>query len=510
MKGAAAILRRVRQRNGQVVPLVAMCMVVFFGFAALVFDLGRAFVAQKQLQAAVNAAALVAGQTLPNATNANIAAAAYGGGVGEKNAVRGYGVTAGSPSVTFECVSHAPNYTSGSCPADTSNTGCHPSGTQPTQPSGATTCNAVLVKETATVSTTFASSFLPSITISASATAGARGGKSHPIHAYVILDNTQSITQGCSGAVPGVSSPEKIDCAKAGMQALLEALWPCDSSLSSCGTATANSAAADGTPQLGANVAYPVDEVGLLVFPAIKVPSPASSTPVGDEIDCNANDNFSVTYPPWTPYTYNAGATDGGIPSSDAYLGYQAVALSSDYRSSVAATTLNWTTSKLVETVDWGQCSGSKYPGGDYYGLKVIGGQGSYLAGAITEAQHLLDASAQPGVTNAIIVESDGQLNNPKTFTDYNPCNSAISAATQAKAAGTVIYSIAYGSNGTACPDKNYGYTDLETMTDIASNAGTFFDEPTAGVLTTDFQQVGTDLSDSRLIPVCTAAPPGC
>jgi hypothetical protein len=281
--------------------------------------------------------------------------------------------------------------------------------------------------------------------------------------------------------------------------------------LTSCGTTTANTAAADGTPQLGANVANPVDEVGLLVFPAIKVLSPASTTPVGDEIDCQKTDSFSDTYPQWTPYIYNSAQSDGGIPSTDTYLGYQAVGLSSDYRPSVANTTLNWTTSNSVEAVDWGQCPDSTYPGsGDYYGLKDIGGQGSYLAGTITEAQHLLDVNARPGATNAIIIESDGQLNDPKTFTDNNPCSSAINAATQAKAAGTIIYSIAYGSNGTRCPDTTSSYTDVQTMQAIASNAETFYNSPTAGDLTQTFQQVGTDLTGSRLIPDCSAAPPGC
>lgn len=513
MKWEAAIPRRVRRQDGQVLPLVALLLVVLLGCAALVIDVGRLFVAQQRLQAAVNAAALVAGQDLPNATNAYADAVSYSGATGDKNAVGGSGVTAGSPTVTFECVSHAPNYTSGAsptCPTDSSSANCQPTGAQPPQPSGATTCNAVKVSETATVQTTIGSLFLPSWTISASATAAARGGTPHPIHAYVILDNTQSMTDSCSATVTGVSKPDRLDCAKAGMRTLLQTLWPCGGS-SACGSATANTAAADGTPQLGANVAAPDDEVGLLVFPAIKVLSPASSTPVGDEIDCKNGESFSVTYPPWAAYTYSSGASDGGIPSSDDDLGYQAVALSSDYRPSVANTTLNWTTSNIVEAVDWGQCSGSKYPGGDYYGLKDIGGQGSYLAGAITEAQHLLDVNAQPGVTNAIVVESDGQMNDPKTFTDNNPCNSAIDAATQAKATGTVIYAIAYGSNGTKCPDSNGdGDTDLSTMTAIASNSETFFNQPTAGDLTQAFQQVGTDLSDPRLIPNCTAAPPGC
>jgi hypothetical protein len=352
---------------------------------------------------------------------------------------------------------------------------------------------------------TFLGMFKSSVTVTASSTAAARGGVPHPVDAYVILDNTNSMSQSCGSSVTGISgAPEKIDCAKAGMRALLQALWPCSQSLSSCGSATANSGG-----QLGANVAAPVDEVGLLVTPAISGNPPSAST-VGKDIDCKSTDTFTTTYPTFTPYTYNSSASDGGIPSGDDYLGYQAVGLSSDYRPSVVNTTLNATTSNLVESSDWGQCPSGTYPGDDYYGLKIIGGQGSYLAGAITEAQHLLNANARAGAQNVIIVESDGQLNNPKTFTDNNPCNSAIQAATQAAAAGTAIYAIAYGSNGTRCPDTSHSYTDVQTMQDIATSGETFFDNPTAGDLTQDFAQVGADLSDSRLIPDCSVAPPGC
>ncbi len=47
-------------------------------------------------------------------------------------------------------------------------------------------------------------------------------------------------------------------------------------------------------------------------------------------------------------------------------------------------------------------------------------------------------------------------------------------------------------------------------LSEIASNSETFFNQPTAGDLTAAFQQVGEDLTDSRLIPDCTVAPPGC
>ncbi len=410
--------------------------------------------------------------------------------------------------MTFECLSHAPNYTAGSpptCPADTSSTSCHPSGAQPAQPSGVATCNAVNVKETATVSNTFLGVYLPSFNITASSTAAARGGIPHPLNVEVILDNTGSMTNACSASVTGISSnPDKLDCAKAGVRALLQALWPCNSSLSSCGTATANTGG-----QLGANVAAPIDEVGMMVIPAISG-NPPSTTTLNKEIDCNSSSTFTTTYPTWTPYTYPA-----AIPTGDKYLGYQAVGLSSDYRPSVASTTLNATSSNLVESVNWGQCTGGTYPGGDYYGLKDIGGQGSYLAGAITEAQNNLNINARTGATNAIIILSDGEFNNPKSGFSTTPCQDAVNAATQAKAAGTTIYTIAYNSSTAAnsCgPDSpTDSYSVAETVLgDIASNAETYYNQPSAGDLTAAFQQVGEDLTDSRLIPDCTVAPPGC
>jgi Putative Flp pilus-assembly TadE/G-like len=503
MKAAASIPGRVRRQDGQVLVLVAVFLVVLIGCAALVFDVGRVYVAQQQLNAAVNSAALAAGQNLPNATGAYSAAVSYSGAPGAKNAFGGSGVTAASPNVTFECASHAPNYTSGTCPADTSNVSCRPTGAQAPTPSGATTCNAIKVSETATVQNTFGSLFFPNFTISASTTAAARGGLVHPLHVEVILDTTGSMSSGCSGTVTGIASPKRIDCAKAGVRALLQALWPCASSLASCGATTSNS------PQLGANVTNPVDEVGLMVFPPNTVSSPAS-TNLNKEVDCNSNTNLTTTpYPTYTPYTYPS-----AIPAGDVQIGYQAVALSSDYRPSVANTTLNWgtlatpatpATSNLVQAVDWGQCTGSTAPAGTYYGLKDVGGQGSALAGSITEAQQLLNVNAKVGVTNAIIVVSDGQLDS-----QTNPCAAAISAAAQAKAAGTVVYSIAYGADSTRCGDATNPPTSLAAMTSIASSSQTFFNAPATSGLTAAFQQVAVDLTDSRLIPECTAAPPAC
>ncbi len=550
MKRALTIPGRVRRQDGQVVPLVALCLVVLIGFAALVIDIGRVFVAQQQLQAAVNAAALVAGRELPNAYTAYTDALSYSGAAGEKNALGGFGVTTPLPTVTFECLSHASFYTAGSpptCLTDTatqdSATLCHPVGSLTPTPSGVSTCNAVRVTETATVQTTLASLFLPHFTVSASATAAVGGDAAAPANVYVILDNSISMEQdvcsdpltgnGNPGPWPTVNpAPTNLECAKSGMRALLESSWPCSSQTTSCGSATANGDTGAGAPQLGANVASPEDEVGILVIPAIGngTAAPGAAT-LAEEVNCTAGDTFTDSYPPWHDPTTTS------ILDSDAYIGYQAVGLSSDYRpyggSSTTATTLNWNAaesstgaaSDVVQAVDWGQCPGSHYPtsrnsGGyyDYYGLNDIGGHGSYLAGAITEAQYLLQQNARTDVPSDIVIESDGGMTEPTKFSNGaqsdTPCEDAIEAAAAAKTAGDTIYTIEYDStDGPGCgPDNpDFGYDNPDTfMEDMASSSTDWYNDPTASGIVTAFQEVGSQIADPRLIPDCTVAPPGC
>jgi hypothetical protein len=536
VKRAAAILRRVRRRDGQVIPLVALSMVVLIGFAAIVFDIGRVYVAQEQLQAAVNSAALVAGQDLPNATTAYTAGVAYSGAAGDKNAVGGYEVAAGSPNVTFECVPNALPYTSGSpptCTADTSAANCHPTGSLSPTPSGATTCNAVNVTEKATVQTTLGGVLsLPSFTVSASATAAQRGQNTVPINAYVILDNTGSMSADCTATVPGITAniakaePDKLDCAKSGTQAFLNALDPCPASLTTCGSTTKNSIAAP--PELGANVAAPFDEVGLMVIPAIGNPTtPPTAATLAKETSCVSTDTFADSYPPWSDPTTTT------ILNSDAYIGYEAVGLSSDYRAGDgSAYTINnplatgpWTTSDVVKAVDWGQCSPQSYPAGsgnnpDGYGLKDIGGVGSYLAGAITEAQYQLQQHTRTGALNVIVIESDGEMNPSTTFSnghvDTTACTDAYNAAAQAKLAGDTIYTIQYDSGTAVCgPDTGAGAdatydSPTALMQAMASSLADAADVNGAGDLTVPFTQVADSIGSSTLIPPCTKAPPAC
>jgi len=96
-------------------------------------------------------------------------------------------------------------------------------------------------------------------------------------------------------------------------------------------------------------------------------------------------------------------------------------------------------------------------------------------------------------------------------------CSQAVTAANNAKNAGTLIYSVSYGSETTGCTtDTNPTITPCQTMSNIASRPlSTYFfsnansqtgttvcsgGRPNSG-LTSVFTQIAADLTVARLIP---------
>ena len=115
-------------------------------------------------------------------------------------------------------------------------------------------CNAVTVSEAATVKTTFAGIFgFSNFNLSASGTATAPDQTITPIDVAVVLDTTGSMSQsapGSSTVCPGVNNPDKLDCVKVGVKALLQTLYPCN-------------------PGASCNGQPPLDKVELLAFPGL-------------------------------------------------------------------------------------------------------------------------------------------------------------------------------------------------------------------------------------------------
>ena len=218
---------------------MVLALVVLLGFAGLVIDIGRVYVAQRQLQAAVDAAALAAGQDLPDSVAAHASAISYGA----TGSNREPDMEASAPVVSFKCLQTL--VADGvACQTDSTNG----NSAYCTLSSG---CNAVQVTESASVKTTLLGMFLPRFSaVSATSTVSAHGGRERPLDVMVVLDTTGSMRNDAQSEVcPDVHDPSKLDCAKAGVLTLLDELEPC--ATQSCTSSNA------------------LDRVGLMAFPPL-------------------------------------------------------------------------------------------------------------------------------------------------------------------------------------------------------------------------------------------------
>ena len=261
------------------VVLAMLFLVVLLGFAGLVVDIGRVYVAHRQLQQAADAAALAASQDLPDSTASLATARLYSAALGQKNAHSGLSIdtlvvnpASGQSGVTFKCL------TTVGVPCETDSSYCSSGLT------AGTGCNAIKVVEKGKVDTVLlgvlGSSFTQFGSVSASATATMHGGTAQPLDVAVVLDSTTSMNNLCGYDVAGITHGQatKFDCAKEGVRTLLASLDPCSTSLATCG------------PVTGGNVAKPLDEVALFSFPGLLNPSGYTHD------STNARTNFSLNF----------------------------------------------------------------------------------------------------------------------------------------------------------------------------------------------------------------------
>jgi Putative Flp pilus-assembly TadE/G-like len=77
--------RRVGNEEGQLLPLLGLLLAALLGISAVVIDVGRAYLVQRNLQSSADAAALAAAQELPSESGASTTARAYSSRPGGKN-----------------------------------------------------------------------------------------------------------------------------------------------------------------------------------------------------------------------------------------------------------------------------------------------------------------------------------------------------------------------------------------------------------------------------------------
>jgi hypothetical protein len=397
--------------QGQVIPLLAVSLVVLLAFLGLVIDIGKAYYVQRSLQSAADAAALAGAADLPLTSTALATAKAYGSGAKMRNDQSKTGATV-IETITATCL--------------VSIKGCAPN-------------NAVIVTEEAKVQTAFLQVLgFGQATIDVKATACSPCG-ARPLDIMLVLDRTGSMCVDHWGNDQHPTCPD-LKNAKTGMETFISLLDPT------------------------------IDRVGLAVLPpAAKLASPC--------VDPTRTNN----------YNYNLTTAQ-----------YVLVPLSSDYSTGTA---LN-TKSALITTL---RCVNSV-------------GSTSY-ASAIDKAQAELAANGRKDVTKVIVFFSDGAANTgPSTYLASDPyrrqpCHQGVTSAGLAKSAKTIVYSIGYdldalnGGANVCTADTGAGETPTisayQALQQMASGVDNFYNQPSAGQLSTLFTQVAADIGRgaARLVP---------
>jgi hypothetical protein len=530
--------RVLRDKSSSVAILAAVGMTALLGFASISVDVGYVLWAKNALQESTTAAALAGAKDIGVGGTPIATATSYSSVTSSPpnmNNIPGVTTVMAAGYPALQCFKIGPACTTNQTPA--------------------TLANGIQVEQTATIPLFFAKILgFSSVNMTASAAALAAGQAPPPLNVIFIVDATASM-----GDADATCGSTKIQCAVEGFEALLGELWPCASNLTSCGAVVNH------------NVTKPVDEAGLLQFPGLQSAPPASfncaslSTTAYAGINGKTNattaDTSSTLHFAATP-AFNTGlqalVTDETHPSyiqtgttitsttaTTAVMSttptskdtiangdsigvwppiYQVVPLSSDYRTSDTATTLNASSSLIT-------CLKS---------IAAPGGYGTFYADAINVAQSNLTASARSGARNVIILMSDGEANATSanmveqgtTTTASNECKAAITAAQNAASAGTWVYTISYGtaSSGGCTTDSGSYANACYVMSQIANvpgaKAGTYVNDPTKfyaddadgcsssahpsiTALNSIFLNIEYSLTTPRLIPnACLANPP--
>ncbi|MGO9936910.1 MAG: pilus assembly protein TadG-related protein [Terracidiphilus sp.] len=487
--------RLIKDESGQVLPWMALLMVLFLGMAGLTIDLGRAYVCYRELQASSDAAALAGAQAMtPSAaTVASVTSAACtfsSNTTAGTNCPVGLNTTPNMGTVTTTPTLHCVS------------TGSIVSVACANVPVGN---NVIQVAQTATIKTYFIQALAAfgvksatSLTLNATSTAGVTG-TSPPINMAIVIDTTASMNDTDGDKYCGHT---ELYCALQGVQSLLTALTPC----------TAGSSAKAGC--LGA-----YDSVSLFTFPNIEADT------ASDDTTCNTPNPTigSYSYVP-IPSTTNTSYT---APSSTSKtLTYQVTTYEDDYSATDGANGGLATSSPLAIAAG---ANTTKNCGG----LQAPGGVETYIAGAMYQAMTSLQAqaAANPNSVNALVLLTDGGANSgsfgsgfSKTSGTYpstiDQCQQTVAAGQYATKLGIKVYTVAYGATtSTSGCTTDTGKNAISPCTELeetASSPEDFFSDATAteskgqcvsadnsglAGLPAIFQKITLDFLKSRLVP---------
>jgi Flp pilus assembly protein TadG len=482
-----AIRSRLGHEHGVVAVLVAMCMILLLGAAALGVDLGYNYLQQRRLQASVDFALMAGAQKLPDASGATSVAQTFL----TQNWTQNGNSTAPDQTAITTCQFN-PNYPHQPC---TSSSPACTTG-QPCQ---------LNVSASASVPTFFGRIFGDNST-TVSAQGSACGGCSTITQKYdvmIVLDRSFSMCLNSQG-FDGCSA---IAAQKSGVDSLLGEFDPNNVKVGLTLLPPENQPTEN-------NGTSPAPITSCLVV-AAQVPNGSCANSSGAQCGGSGGSSTPCTAPCDTISLSDA--ERGGYNGS---LGEFMMGLSDTYPS---ASTNPWVVSPLPTGPAPNYGFGTSYAGLESIVNCVQAKYWTPMAPAIQAATNALNADTTPNVDKIIIYEGDGggdsqpmQLssgnptNNLSWYTPtpgngQHPCEDAVQQAANAKADNITIYTIGYNlgaSNADNCYDNNAYPNDIDpqsattTLQDIAS-PGDFYQAPDNTTLEQIFQTVGKEIVDS-------------
>jgi hypothetical protein len=538
------IRRLIKSEQGQSVVMVAISATAILTLAVSSVEVGHVYYAYRQLVQSTNEATLAGAQAMSDALLNTASSSAYTaevtaavkqfssvtpGGLNASNMLSGDQIS----SQTLFCsstMSKAPFFVECQIP-----------------PGSSAGYNAISVTQTAKVNLWFGALVgMPSMNLSATSSAAMKGGSDIPYNLAIIMDTTASMKSTIPGDKDCTTS--QISCAVQGLEVMLENMDPC-----------AQNTTCSGAPY--------VDDVALFVFPAVPYSSTGNYKPqyCGTGVSSVPYNFVNVTSGSSQNLAMETTGTDAGA--------YEIIPFNNTYKTSDS--------SALAVATALGEAVGAS--GSGCTGLSAPGGQGTYYAQVIyaAQAQLALQQSGNSGSKNVMIILSDGDAtacasgantaaggcnsasnivaeNNPNcgstggsclngtgTHTSnasgyqsptypsaLGECGQAVQAAQLATAAGTVVYTIGFGSETSGCttdktyttssgstdgaeawPSGTYAGTPCNAIAAMASSGNTFYSDNSGGCPALDaananftslaqiFEAIVDNLSTPRMIP---------
>lgn len=432
------IRRLIKDEQGQSIVLVAICAMAILTMTVSSVEVGHVYYAYRQLVTSTNEATLAGAQAMSDALINTSSSGAYTAEV--TGAVKQYSSVTGQLNASSMLSNDAISTQTLFCASTMTQA---PFYVECQTPPGSTTgYNAITVTQTAKVNLWFGALIgMPSMKLSATATASMKGGSDIPYNLAIIMDTTASMTSTIPHDKDCTTS--QIACAVAGLEVMLKTMDPC----------ALNTTCTSSTPY--------VDDVALFVFPAAAYSSTGNYKPEycgtgGASVPYNF---VNVTSGSSQNLAMETTGTDAGtyeiIPFNDVYK-------TSDTSSLAAA-------SALAEAVG--------FTGSGCKGLSAPGGQGTYYAQILyaAQAQLVLQQTANPTSKNVMIILSDG---------DATACNAQANSAAGGNNSCTGGNSQIVSEN---CPSITTANDSAKNGTISGTNpcVGTYTGQPLNGTVAT-------------------------